>query len=163
MAKLLLRPMSLILMAIFSMSAIAHDISVSNDKTEEVFSIKNISVATDGVFNFKNFEVEVPQAGLYYAELWLQPARYADGLYTTFWVYVNDVFVGKITPTFGNWQSTRITDNETLTLNEGRNTISIAAKAPEVPDVETIKLALTDSDASISSEAFETYLNDAIA
>lgn len=54
-------------------------------------------------------------------------------------------------------------DNETLTLVEGENTISIATTAPEVPDVETIKLALTDSDASISSEAFETYLNDAIA
>lgn len=76
--------------------------------------------SVDNNFFFKNYEVEAARGGKYYAEFWLLPARYADGSYTTFTVYVNGELVGKINPKAGNWQSARIGNSETIALSEGK-------------------------------------------
>ena len=36
--------------------------------------VTGVTVTTDGEYNFKNFEVEAPEAGSYYTEFWLLPA-----------------------------------------------------------------------------------------
>lgn len=126
-----------------------------------VLEIKSIEEASDGGFNYKTFEIEAEQSGHYYAEFWVRPAQLADDSYTTFYVYVNNNYVGEITPSSGNWQSIRINNNETLDLNDGVNLITILTKSPETPDVETIRVAKTDSDATISSEYYDTYLEEA--
>lgn len=125
--------------------------------------IKGGVESTDGNFNFKTFEVEAVESGSYFAEFWLQPSRYANNLYTTFGVYVNDNYVGSITPSIGNWQAIRLDDNQTLELNKGTNYITVATAVPETPNVETLKIALTDSEAIISSEAYDEYMNKAYA
>ncbi len=119
--------------------------------------------ATDPPLNFRSFEVNAPEAAAYYAEFWLIPARNADNTYTTFRVFVNGEPVGVITPTEGNWQTARIDDNPTLDLRKGANVISVATPDPEVPEVEKIKLSLSDIDASISSEAYDKYFSDALS
>ena len=35
--------------------------------------VTGVTVTTDGEYNFKNFEVEAPEAGSYYTEFWLLP------------------------------------------------------------------------------------------
>lgn len=35
--------------------------------------------STDGISNFKSYEVDATRAGKYYAEFWLLPAKCADG------------------------------------------------------------------------------------
>ncbi|MDE5848906.1 MAG: T9SS type A sorting domain-containing protein [Muribaculaceae bacterium] len=113
--------------------------------------------------NFKSFEVNVGETGNYYAEFWLLPAAYADGSYTKFYVYVNDKFIGNINPTKGNWQALRIYENETINLKRGMNIITIGVPSPEMPSVETIKLARKDADAVISSRAYDAYYTKASA
>lgn len=76
---------------------------------------------------------------------------------------MNDVYVGDITPTAGNWQSARINGNKTIALAKGANVIAVATKAPEFPAVETLKIALTDNDATFRSEGYDSYIDDALA
>lgn len=125
--------------------------------------IKGISESTNGVYNFKNFEVETPDDGSYYVNFWLLPAKYADDNYTSFYVYVNNVFAGTINPSFGNWQSAGMDSNDALDLQKGLNVISIATKAPESPDVETIKVAKNNTDVVFQSDAYNEYLDAAMA
>ncbi len=125
--------------------------------------IKGAYESTNGIYNFKTFEVEAADAGDHYAEFWLRPAKHANDQYTSFYVYVNRAYVGEITPTTGNWQSARIEGIEAFSLMEGSNVITIATRAPEFPDVETIRVARNETDAELSSDAFDAYLDDAIA
>ena len=108
-------------------------------------------------YNFKFFEVNVSESNDYFVEFWLMPARYSDGTYTSFYVYVNDEYQGVITPTKDNWQAIRMDMGETISLSKGRNIIKIGVPSPEIPSVETIKIALTDSEAIISSNAYEDF------
>lgn len=125
--------------------------------------ITGVTEATDGNYNFKSFEVEASEAGSYYTEFWLLPTKYANNRYSTFMIYVNENYIGTINPTVGNWQAARVDGHETFDLSEGTNVITIATLAPEFPEVETIKAALNDVDASFSSKAYEEYLEDAAA
>ncbi len=125
--------------------------------------IKGAYESTNGIYNFKTFEVEAADAGDHYAEFWLRPAKHANDQYTSFYVYVNRAYVGEITPTIGNWQSARIEGIEAFSLMEGSNVITIATRAPEFPDVETIRVARNEIDAELSSDAFDAYLDDALA
>ena len=125
--------------------------------------ITGVTEATDGNYNFKSFEVEASEAGSYYTEFWLLPTKYANNCFSTFMIYVNENYIGTINPTVGNWQAVRVDGHETFDLSEGTNVITIATLAPEFPEVETIKAALNDADASFSSEAYEEYLEDAAA
>lgn len=125
--------------------------------------ITGVTEATDVDYNFKSFEIETPEAGTYYAEFWLLPAKYTNDSYSKFMVYVNDNYVGTISPTVGNWQSARVDGHETFDLTEGTNVITIATLTPECPEIETLKVAINDADAAFSSEAYEEYLNEAAA
>ncbi len=144
-------------------TAAAQEVSVVETSPTSTLPITGVTEATDGNYNFKNFEVEASEAGAYYTEFWLLPAKYANNLYTTFLVYVNEEYVGSITPSYGNWQSARVDGHETLDLSAGTNVITIATPAPEFPEVETLKVSLDDSDATFSSEAYEEYLDGATA
>ncbi len=125
--------------------------------------IKRVTEATDGNYNFKSFEVEASEAGAYYTEFWLLPTKYANNRYSTFMIYLNENYIGTINPTVGNWQAVRVDGHETFDLTEGTNVITIATLAPEFPEVETLKVALNDADATFSSEEYEEYLEDAAA
>lgn len=130
-------------------------------------NISDGSVACDSTqhaynnFNYKHFEINVSEAGNYYAEFWLLPAKYGDGTYTRFTVYVNNEFVGHISPDSANWQSARIDGNARIAMQKGNNVITIAVPDPEIPMVETFKVSLTDTNAAISSAAYEEYCKNA--
>lgn len=144
-------------------TAVAQDVVGIEISPTTTLPITGVSEATDGNYNFKNFEVEASKSGAYYTEFWLLPSKYANNSYSKFIIYVNENYVGVINPTVGNWQSARVEDHETFDLTEGTNVITIATQAPEFPEVESIKVALNDADASFSSEAYEEYLEDAAA
>ena len=124
-------------------------------------TVKSEYETSDGTVNCKNFVVETQQAGNYYAEFWLLPARYADNTFTTFSVYVNNEYVGSIRSSSGNWQSARLENVETIALAQGSNTITIATQAPEFPEVETVRVALNDAEAVINAGDYEEYLENA--
>jgi hypothetical protein len=153
----------LVLSTVNAPTTVAQDVAGIEDFQTSTLSITGVTEETDGNYNFKSFEVEVPEAGAYYTEFWLLPSKYANNSYSTFIVYLNDDYVGSINPTIGNWQSARVDGHETFNLIEGTNVISIACLAPEFPEVETIRVALNDADAAFSSEAYNMYLEDAVA
>lgn len=74
---------------------------------------------------------------------------------------MNDSYVGSINPTVGNWQSARVNDHETFNLTEGKNVITIATLAPEFPEVETLRIAKNDEEATFASEPYEAFIENA--
>lgn len=144
-------------------TAVAQEVVGAEISRTTVLPIKGVTEATDGNYNFKSFEVEASQAGSYYTEFWLLPTKYANNRYSKFMIYVNENYIGAINPTVGNWQGVRVNGHETFNLTAGKNVITIATLAPEFPEVETLKAALNDADATFSSEAYEEYLEDAAA
>ena len=129
---------------------------------DTALSIKEVYESSDGVLNYKTFQVEADAAGEYYAGFWLLPARHADKSPTTFTVFVNGEKAGAITPAVGNWQYAVLDDDIAIDLLAGDNLISIATTAPEIPAVESVRVADNREDAVISSEAYDNFLADAI-
>lgn len=149
---------------LLAMDALSLETQVTNvGQSSKTLPVKDSSLATDGTYNFRTFEVDAPEAGRYYTEFWLLPAKYTNNVFTTFLVYLNDKYVGSITPDFGNWQAARVNGYETLYLSEGRNIVTVATLAPEFPAVETIKVAKNNADAVIASDAYDSFLEDSTA
>ena len=159
--KRLLMVVACIVLATTNVQAVGAQVLEEASPTA-VIPILGMSESTDGIYNFKSFEVNAYKSGSYYTEFWLLPAKYANNNYTAFMVFVNDMYVGTINPSFGNWQAAHVNGNETLELKEGTNVITVAAHAPEFPEVETIKVAANGSEATFSSDAYEKFLEDAL-
>ncbi len=130
---------------------------------ERSIPISSISTSTVEMWNFKNFEIIVNESGNYFIEFWLQPATYANHEYTKFYVYINDSFIGYINPASANWQSACIDGIKKVNLREGRNVITIATKAPETPEVESVKVSKKETTVRFSTELFRAYVEDAIS
>lgn len=86
-----------------AMDALSSEAQVTNvGQSSKTLPVKDSSLATEGTYNFRNFEVDAPEAGRYCTEFWLLPAKYTTNAFTTFLVYLNDEYVGSIAPDFGN-------------------------------------------------------------
>ena len=133
-----------------------------NRETPNFFPVENLSELTDGSFNVKQFEVKAETTRDHYVRFWLRPAKHADNQYTTFYVYLNNHYAGTITPDHGNWQEAYMDDSETLRLSKGSNTISIATLAPEMPDVESVKVAQNAAGSQFAADSYEDYLEEAV-
>lgn len=131
--------------------------------SNNVLSVKGMSLTANDVENFKNFEIEANEAGSYNAQFWVLPAKYDNGSFTKFNVYVNDVFAGAITPQKGNWQSLPLDGGKALKLNRGDNVVSISTNAPETPNVESIRVSKNANAATFSSTGYDNYLSKAMS
>ena len=89
-------------------TAVAQEVAGVEISPTTTLPITGVTEATDGNYNFKSFEVEVSAAGSYYTEFWLLPPKYANNRYSTFFIYVNENYIGTINPTIGNWQAVRV-------------------------------------------------------
>lgn len=161
--NLLMIAVGIILATTNATTAVAQEIGEIEISSTSTLPITGVAESTDGNYNFKSFEVEATEAGAYYTEFWLLPTKYANNSYSTFIIYLNDNYVGSIKPTVGNWQSARVVDHQTFDLVKGKNVITIATLAPEFPEVETLRVAFNNDEAAFSSEAYETFLEDAAA
>ena len=108
--------------------------------------------------SYTSFEIEVESAGEYYLNFWLLPAEYENGSLYTYEVLVNGNNAGTIVPAKGNWQSIGLSNNGKVNLQQGKNTISVITEAPNVVEVEFVRLSKTFSKAKISSNAYDSYL-----
>ena len=100
--------LSILLSTVGATSSQAQKMVAAENTANAMLPVKSISETTDGVFNFKDFEIEASEEGDYYAGFWLLPSKYQDassesasaqsGLYiinveTTKDVYSNKVVV----------------------------------------------------------------------
>ena len=128
--------------------------------TNNVVSAKSgMPSAKDGK-NFKHFFVDASEAGAYNVNFWLLPAKYANGSFTTFYVYVNNEFAGSIKPEKGGWQQ-GATSGKSLKLKKGENTISVATNAPEMPNVESVRISPKAAAARYATAKYESYVKSA--
>lgn len=103
------------------------------------------------------FEINASQTGSYNFNAWLMATKLSDGSYSSYDVLVNGSNIeGRIVPTRGDWQSIGLTKGKVI-LHAGINTVSIVGIAPEIPEIEFIRLST--SNAEISSEEYDNYIN----
>lgn len=152
MKKLILKKLWVSLLLISGISAAS-----AREVSGDVIQQKVTAVWATSDMNFKDFEVIMPEEGVYFAEFWLLPAEHPDHSYTSYQVYLNHEYVGSIDPTEGNWQGIRLSRSETLGLEAGRNIISVGTEAPEIPIIESVKIASGSGDASFSSTAYDNF------
>ena len=153
--------LSILLSTVDATSSQAQKMVATVNTANATLPVKSVSETTDGMFNFKNFEIEASEEGDYYAGFWLLPSKYQDGNFTKFNLYVNGVSFGVISPSKGNWQFAQIDGNKRLHLLEGKNVISLATPIPEFPAVENIKVSHEEDSVRFSSDLYEDFLADA--
>ncbi|MDR2087280.1 MAG: T9SS type A sorting domain-containing protein, partial [Dysgonamonadaceae bacterium] len=111
-----------------------------------------------GKKSYTRFELEAGVAGKYSLNCWLIPSMLSDGSYSHYDVLVNGKPVGTITPSKGNWQSIGLDKSAKVSLRAGTNTVSVVATAPEIANVEFVRLSTDAAKAAISSTAYDEYL-----
>lgn len=104
------------------------------------------------------FEISSPEAGPFYINFWMCPARRKDGGMREYDVIVNGIREErKISPTHPDWQSIGLSDGKTVFLNKGINSIAIEGHIPDIPQVEFIRLTTKQSEALISDSRYKAY------
>lgn len=128
---------------------------------KDAVRVTNRGITTDGVRNFKVYEVDAPEKSNYDAEFWLCPSLHRDGQYTSYIVLCNGIPIGTVTPTQGNWQVASMTHGVQMPLSKGSNIIAIGALKPEIPNIEAINFSTGGRKQAISSDAYDNYVERA--
>ena len=125
-------------------------------------AINKSTLKVEGDDSYNIFEIDVPQTGYYYLNSWMMIPRLQDGTFMSYDVLINNTRSGLRTQaTKDNWQNISITgNNNPIYLQSGINTIAFAAKIPEVPNIEFVKLARTQGNAMISEASYNKYIAD---
>lgn len=122
-------------------------------------TIENSTKETKGDLSYTTFEVNTLKSGLYNLNMWILPSQLADGSVSSYAVNVNgEMLKSKVAPETGEIQSYML--NEKVVLKSGKNTVSFIAKAPEVAEIEFIRLSPSETKAFISSEKFDNYMKE---
>jgi hypothetical protein len=140
--------------------------SYSNETTSlggDAF-IKESHIMIDGKNTYRVFEVEVPEEGDYHLNAWLMAAETKDG-YLPYDILVNgEKSYNRILPERCNWQSIGIVDAKrragTVRLKKGTNTIAISAVAPEIAEVEFIRLSKDPRRARILDTNYRAFIEE---
>lgn len=142
------------------------DSSVKNfDRTSKLggdVTIINSSIKIVNDNTYRVFEIDAPDDGDYYFCCWIMAAYRQDGsIYYD--VQINDSKdIERISLDIDNWQNAYIKDKlsnqKSLKLKKGINTISIISEAPEVPMVEYVVLSKDKAKAIISDKSYQDYI-----
>lgn len=125
--------------------------------------IKNSTVKIVDNLTYRIFEIESPEDGNFYLSAWLMAAKTDKG-YLNYDLQVNnEKQKNKIRPTKSNWQTVELKNKEakleTVKLKKGINNISFVALAPEIPEVEFIRLTKSKDKVIISDEKYKNFIN----
>ena len=104
-----------------------------------------------------SFEIAVPVAGDYYINFWLCPSKLPDGSFSTYEIYVNDSYIGKINPSKSDWQNISVDNNRSIYLNNGINTVSVVGSLTDTPLVESVRLSKNPTKGAFSDTAYRKY------
>ncbi|MCK4662362.1 MAG: T9SS type A sorting domain-containing protein [Bacteroidales bacterium] len=160
--------LTIIMILILSLVGFGQDISEKKyfDNNKELGGdviIKNSKVKIDGDYIYRIFEIESPEDGNFYLSAWLMAAKTNKG-YLNYDLQVNnEKQKDKIRPTKSNWQTVELKNEElkleTIKLKKGTNNISFVALAPEIPEVEFIRLTKSKDKVIISDEKYKNFIN----
>ncbi|MGM9806158.1 MAG: hypothetical protein ACI3Z7_06985 [Candidatus Aphodosoma sp.] len=125
--------------------------------------IKQAIVQTDENTTSITFEVEMPQSGNYQVAFWVCPTELPDGTFATYDVSVNQNSCGQLVFNQGDWQNVTISGHPAIPLHRGINKIAIFGTAPDVPNVEHVKIASNITNAQISNDMYERYRETILA
>lgn len=126
-------------------------------------AIKKKTIEVEGNLTYSTFEISVSEEGDYYLSAWLMATKTKDG-YIPYEVLINgELTKNKIQPLINGWQYLEYwnenSDPITVVLNKGLNTVSFRAEAPEIPEIEFIRLSKDQNKTILSNNKYINYIN----
>lgn len=125
-------------------------------------TIKQATMTAENNITSITFDIDVPQSGKYNLAFWVCPTQLPDGTFASYNVLVNQVNCGKLAFGTGDWQNVAMQGNPQVLFNKGLNKIVIQGNAPDVPNVEHVRLANSLSKATISNNNYQQYKSELI-
>lgn len=132
--------------------------------------LKNSTIKVDGEKTYKIFEFELPSAGNYYLNAWIMGGElenFGSGKYIEYDLFINDQKqVEKIQPEKSNWHIAALKNNttksvNTIKINKGSNKIVFSCNAPDIPEVEFIRLSSSLGKMSLASDnEYDKFIAD---
>ena len=131
--------------------------------------LKNAILNVDGSKTYKIFEFDVPYDGLYFLNTWIMGIELNDfgsGKLLSYELYING---GKqpyiIKPEKSNWHNLSLKDNKTgekitVKLNKGLNRIAFSCDAPNIPELDFIRLSRDSNKSEISEKSYNQFIDD---
>ncbi len=112
----------------------------------------------------KVFEIEVLEQGDFLMNMWFMGIEPEKG-FIKYTISVDGEKAGKIKVDKTGWQNAGVFDNDEkkrkkFILSPGIHLIAISCKAPEVPEVEFIRIGLDEEEANISEEEYNLYIEE---
>lgn len=141
----------------------------SNKKIGKDVLIKKSTVKVEGSKTYKIFEIESPDNGNYYMNAWIMGGEYdsiGSGKFLEYDLSVNNEKQNeKFKPEKNNWHNTafkdgKLKEKKTVKLKKGQNQIVFSCDAPEIPEIEFIRLSKDKTESDISEENYTTFIDD---
>lgn len=130
--------------------------------------VKKSTIKVDGSKTYKIFEVESPDDGSYYINAWLMGAElenFGSGKYSDYELVVNDEKqADKFTPEKSNWHNaafkdSKLKEKKTVKLKKGLNQVVFSCNAPEIPNVEFVRLSKDKAKTEISENNYSQFIS----
>lgn len=127
--------------------------------------VKKSTIKVDEGKAYRIFELNVEQSGNYFLSAWLMGTQTSKGDCVSYEVLVNDKKLSaKFTPSRSGWQDVYLRtalqkSSVAVPLVKGYNKVVLVAILPEVPDVEFLKVASTESVTRLDVSEYSAYIS----
>lgn len=130
-------------------------------------TLKSSVVKVEGSKTYKIFEFESPDNGNYYLNVWLvggELESFGSGKFTEYELSVNnEKQTEKLKSEKNNWHNVGYKDGKSkekksVKLKEGLNQIIFSCDAPEIPEIEFIRLSKDKNKSEISEDSYNQFV-----
>ncbi|MFV0589871.1 MAG: hypothetical protein ACK5M7_00665 [Draconibacterium sp.] len=141
----------------------------SDKKLGGDITLKSSVIKTEGTKTYKIFEFESPDNGNYFLNVWLmggERGSFGSGAFTEYELTVNNEKQDlKLKPDRNNWHNVGYKDGKTkekkaVKLKAGLNQVAFSCDAPEIPDIEFIRLSKDKNRSEISESRYNTFISE---
>lgn len=130
-----------------------HDTKLGGEATivRRITTVKDDEATT-------TFEFYAPITAYYYIQFWMCPTQLADGTFATYKVQKNnETSLFYIQPEKSGWQAISLYNRDKIILKPGLNRIDITGQAPDVPNIEHIRISTNQQESIIDTTAYTEY------
>lgn len=130
--------------------------------------IKKSTIKVEGSVSYKIFEIESSDNGNYYLNAWLMGGEldnFGSGKFLEYDVTINhEKQADKLKPLKSNWHNVSFSDSKSqekklVQLKKGINLIIFSCNAPEIPDIEFIRLSKDKTKTEISESSYNQFVD----
>jgi len=158
---------------VITFSAISQDIIEknyfdSNEKLGGDIIIKKSTIMVEGTKTYKIFEIESPDNGNYYLNLWMMGCElenFGSGKFLEYELTINnEKQEDNLKPAKSNWHNapfcnSKSKEKKLVKIKKGLNQIIFSCDAPESPNIEFLRLSKAKARSEISGATYNQFFS----